>query len=155
INDAWNTARNRPAGSPNIATVAWDPLRQQLVISSEIDRAAITSLDPLPTRSLFVPAVGLLAPSAQRGKVQNVLMQSQGDIHSALAGDPLNPGYVFVSGSGQFTSVIPNQRDSQAGNKELTARIFYVNTNQPAGQQPQVVGVNASGTFPHADSRAM
>src|SRR5262249_54994653 len=106
---------------------------------------------------LFAPAAGLLGPSAQRGRVQNPLQKSQGDKHSAIVGDPLNPGFVFVSGSIQSNLEKPDQSHSQAGNTDFVARIFYVNTalNERPGQQPQVVGTNAGGTAPHGDSRTM
>jgi hypothetical protein len=151
-----------------------------LAISSAVD--SVTRVRPVYA-AVIGPGLTGLFRSANRGTtwtamdlprtreglgvVLGIHPGRQGGLHFSMAADPSNPFVVFVGGDRQPVvsdgAFFPNV----AGSVTASGRIFRGNAALPAGattvqatgevglQWQQVVVSNASGTSPHADSRAM
>src|SRR5262249_31340878 len=77
----------------------------------------------------------------------------QGDTNFSMAADPSQPNIVYIGGDRQ-----PAEGVNQAGLTKAVARLFRGDFTKPSGtgigmRWEPLVGVGASGTAPHADSR--
>ncbi|MES2992163.1 MAG: OmpA family protein [Pseudomonadota bacterium] len=75
----------------------------------------------------------------------------QGDIHFSIVTDPVNGDIVYLGGDRQAVTT-----NNSSGLSVFGGRVFVFNPAGPAANPwTQIVGNNAAGTVPHADSRGM
>ncbi len=108
-------------------------------------------------QSLLHNPVLLLSTLALSKTYYNLNPGGQGNTNFSIVGDPTQSNIVYVGGDRQPTRNRANQSANVAGATDYVGRLFRVDTSpgQSPEDQTQLVGIFASGTGPHADSRTM
>jgi hypothetical protein len=117
-------------------------------------------VDPSPAEGLSLlddstGAVLVAGTLAQSRTTYGLHPNGQGTTHFSLAADPANRDLVYVGGDTQPSITEANDSANSAGVTAYAGRLFQVSTAAGGAAPVQVVGDNASGTAPHADSRAL